>query len=223
MSYWRSIATIVRKDLLVELRGKEIILSVSFFVFLMVFIFNFAFKPGTIPLEVMTPGVLWFTFLFAGMLSFQRVVSTEQENGCLDGLMLCPHGRDVIFVAKTISSFLFVLVVEVISLPFFAVVFNLSFFPVELLLIIPLATFGISIIGTLLAALSMNTRLREVMLPILLIPLVVPVVIAAVESTGNALSGEGWASIQPWIVVMVIFDIVFLVIGLLTFEHVIEE
>ena len=87
----------MKKDLLVEVRGKEIVLAVSFFVLLMVFTFNFAFKPGSVPTEIMTPGVLWFTFLFAGMLSFQRVVSSEQENGCLDGLMLCPvwPGRDL--------------------------------------------------------------------------------------------------------------------------------
>ena len=223
MSYWRSIGAIVWKDLLVEVRGKEIILSVSFFVLLMVFTFNFAFKPGTIPPEVMAPGVLWFTFLFAGMLSFQRVISSEQENSCLDGLMLCPHGRDVIFLAKMASSFLFVLIVEAISLPIFTVVFNLSVFPIQLLLIVPLATLGISIIGTLLSALSMNTRLREVMLPVLLIPLVVPAVIGAVESTGMVLNGESWGAIQPWIWVLVIFDVVFLVVGLLTFEYVLEE
>ena len=223
MAYWRSIGAIVRKDLLVEVRGKEVVLAVTFFVFLMVLTFNFAFKPGSIPTEVMTPGVLWFTFLFAGMLSFQRVVSSEQENGCLDGLMLCPYGRDVIFVAKTISSFVFVIVVEAIAIPIFAIVFNLSEVPIQLILIIPVATLGISIIGTFLAALSMNTRLREVMLPILMIPLVVPVVIGAVESTGEAFDGAGWSAVQPWIWLLVIFDIVFLVIGLLTFEHVLEE
>jgi heme exporter protein B len=223
VSYWRSVGAIVRKDLLIEARGKEIILSVSFFVLLMVFTFNFAFKPGTVPKEVMAPGVLWFTFLFAGMLSFQRVINSEQENSCLDGLMLCPQGRDVIFVSKLISSFLFILMVEAISLPIFTVVFNLSFFPIQLLLIIPVATLGISTIGTLLSALSMNTRLQEVMLPVLLIPLVVPVVIGAVESTKDAFNGDGWSALQPWIWLLIIFDIVFLVIGLLTFEHVIEE
>ncbi len=223
MSYWRAIATIVRKDLLVEARGKEIILSVSFFVLLMVFTFNFAFKPGTVSTEVMAPGVLWFTFLFAGMLAFQRVVNSERENSCLEGLMLCPHGRDVIFLAKLTSSFIFVLLVEAISIPIFAVIFNLSVFPLQLLVIIPLATLGIAIIGTLLSVLSMNTRLQEVMLPILLIPLVVPAVIGAVESTSKALNGETWGDIQPWIWVLVLFDVVFLVIGLLTFEHVLEE
>jgi len=213
----------VRKDLLLEVRGKEVVLSVSFFVLLMVFTFNFAFKPGTIPTEIMTPGVLWFTFLFAGMLSFQRVINSEQENGCLDGLMLCPQGRDAIFVAKTATSFLFVLLVEVVSLPIFTVVFNLSVFPTQLLLIIPLATLGIAIVGIMLSALSMNTRLQEVMLPILLIPLVVPAIIGAVESTGMALEGEGWGAVQRWIWLLLAFDVVFLVLGLLTFEHVLEE
>jgi len=106
----------------VEVRGKEVVLAVTFFVLLMVFTFNFAFRPGSVPNEIMTPGVLWFTFLFAGMLSFQRVVGSEQENGCLDGLMLCPYGRDVIFISKTISSFLFVMVVEAIAIPIFAVI-----------------------------------------------------------------------------------------------------
>ena len=223
MSYWRAIGAIVSKDLLVEVRGKEVILSVSFFVLLMVFTFNFAFKPGTIAPEVMTPGVLWFTFLFAGMLSFQRVINTEQENNCLEGLMLCPQGRDVIFLAKMTSSFLFVLIVEAISLPIFAIVFNLSVLPLQLLVIIPLATLGIATVGTLLSVLSMNTRLQEVMLPVLLIPVVAPAVIGAVESTSMAFNGAPWSEIQPWILVLAIFDVVFLVIGLLTFEHVLEE
>ncbi|MFQ5873977.1 MAG: heme exporter protein CcmB [Dehalococcoidia bacterium] len=222
MSYWRAIGAIVWKDLLVEVRGKEIIISVSFFVLLMVLTFNFAFKPGTIEPEVMTPGVLWFTFLFAGMLSFQRVISSEQENNCREGLMLCPQGRDVIFLAKLASSFLFVLLVEAISLPIFTVIFNLSVLPLQLLVIIPLATLGIAVIGTLLSVLSMNTRLQAVMLPILLIPLVAPAVIGAVESTSKAFSGEPWSEIQPWIWVLIAFDVVFLVLGLLTFEHVLE-
>ncbi len=223
MNYWRAIAAIVKKDLLVEVRGKEVVLAVTFFVLLMVFTFNFAFRPGAIPNEIMTPGVLWFTFLFAGMLSFQRVVNSEQENGCLDGLMLCPYGRDVIFIAKTISSFVFVMIVEAIAIPIFAVVFNLSAIPIQLILIVPVATLGIAIVGTFLSALSMNTRLREVMLPVLMIPLVVPAVIGAVESTGDAFDGAGWSAVQPWIYVLIIFDIVFLVVGFLTFEHVLEE
>ena len=223
MAYWRAIAAIVKKDLLVEVRGKEVVLAVSFFVLLMVFTFNFAFRPGSVPNEIMTPGVLWFTFLFAGMLSFQRVVNSEQENDCLDGLMLCPYGRDVIFISKTLSSFIFVMIVEAIALPIFAVVFNLSGVPIQLILIIPVATFGIAVIGTFLSAISMNTRLREVMLPVLMIPLVVPAVIGAVESTGDAFSGDGWAAVQPWIYVLIIFDVAFLVAGFLTFEHVLEE
>ncbi|MFQ5933797.1 MAG: heme exporter protein CcmB [Dehalococcoidia bacterium] len=223
MSYWRAIGAIVWKDLLVEVRGKEIVLSVSFFALLMVFTFNFAFKPGSIETELITSGVLWFTFLFAAMLSFQRVINTEQENNCLEGLMLCPHGRDVIFLSKLASSFLFVLLVEAISLPIFTVVFNLPVLPLQLLVIIPLATLGIAVIGTLLSVLSMNTRLQEVMLPILLIPIVVPAVIGAVESTSAAFNGEPWSEIQPWIWVLLAFDVVFLVLGLLTFEHVLEE
>ena len=223
MSYWRAIGSIVWKDMQVEVRGKEIIVSVSFFVLLMVFTFNFAFKPGTVETEIMTPGVLWFTFLFAGMLSFQRVINTEQENSCLDGLMLCPYGRDVIFLSKLASSFLFVLLVEVISIPIFTVVFNLSVLPLQLLVIIPLATLGIAVVGTILSVLSMNTRLQEVMLPILLIPVVAPAVIGAVESTSMAFSGEPWSEIQPWLLVLVVFDVVFLVLGFLTFEHVLEE
>ncbi len=223
MHYWRAIAAIVRKDLLLEARGKEIVLAVTLFVLLMMFTFNFAFKPDNISGEVMTSGVLWFTFLFAGMLAFQRVITTEQENNCLDGLMLCPYGRDVIFVAKLVSSFIFVLLVEAISLPIFTIVFNLSVFPLKLLLILPLATLGIAVVGTLLSVLSMNTRLREAMLPILLIPLAVPAVIGAVESTSMAFNGDPWSDIQPWIWVLIIFDVVFLVVGVLTFEHVVEE
>ena len=115
------------------------------------------------------------------------------------------------------------MIVEAIAIPIFAVVFNLSAIPIQLILIVPVATLGIAIVGTFLSALSMNTRLREVMLPVLMIPLVVPAVIGAVESTGDAFDGAGWSAVQPWIYVLIIFDIVLLVVGFLTFEHVLEE
>jgi heme exporter protein B len=225
MSFLKQAAAIAWKDILAEARTKEMLSSVLVFCLLVIVIFNIAFDPGSQYLQEVIPGILWVAFTFAGTLGLNRSMFAEQENGCLQGLLLCPLDRSAIYVGKLVGNILFMLLVEVIVLPLMAVLYNVNLMPSlgALIIIIVLSTIGFAAVGTLLAAMTVNTGTREVLLPILLFPVVVPVIIAAVKSTARVLQGNPWSLIVPWIKLLVGFDIIFLVVSFLTFEYVIGE
>jgi len=211
------------KDILSGLRTKEVITSVLVFGLLVLVIFNFAFEPGSGMRESVTPGILWVALVFAGVLGLNRTYDPERENGCIEGLMLCPVERHVIYWGKLASSFTFMLMVAVVITPIFLALFDLPLFLPRLALIISLAALGFSSIGSLFSALSAGTKGRELLLPILFLPVVVPVIIAAVEATAVVLDGRPWSDMSTWLQIMIAFDIIFLVISTLVFEFVIEE
>lgn len=215
------VLTILWKDILSELRTRDIVVSVFVFALLVIVIFNFAFEPERVGL--VASGVLWVALTFAGVLGLSRSFVLEKDNDCLEGLMLCPVDREVIYFGKMLGSLTFILVVAAIVLPIFFILFNLPIFRPELVLIVVLATIGFASVGTLFSALAVNTKAREIMLPILFFPIVVPVIIAAVKATGLVLAGESWDSLSPWLQVMVAFDIIFIVVSSLVFEFIIEE
>jgi len=216
------VGAIVWKDLISEWRTKDIISSVFIFALLVIIIFNFAFEPGAEALAIVAPGVLWVAFTFAGVLGLNRSFVLEKDRGCLDGLLLCPTDRGAIYWGKMLGSFLFMLIVEAVALPIFSVLFNLPLFMPGLILIAFLATLGYTAVGTLLSAIAVNTRAREVMLPILLFPMVIPLIIAAVEATGVILGGAG-GGIGSWLQLVLVFDVILLVVATLSFEFVVEE
>ena len=217
------------KDVLSEIRTKEIVTAVLVFALLVLVIFNFAFDPvsGTTAASGTTapiaPGILWVAFTFAGILGLNRVFAVEKENASLAGLRLCPVDRMVIFWGKLAGSFTFMLVIAAVITPIFLVLFNLPLFLPRLALIIVLATLGFTSVGTLFSALAMNIRARDIMLPILFLPLVVPVIIGAVETTTCVLAGGPWSDMLTWLEIMIAFDIIYLVVATLMFEFVIEE
>jgi heme exporter protein B len=215
------VSAILWKDILAELRTKDIVVSVLVFALLVIVIFNFTLEPEKIAL--VAAGVLWVALTFAGVLGLSRSFIIEKDKSCLEGLMLCPVTRDVIYLGKMASSLTFMLVVAVIVLPVFFILFNLSNFRPELVLIVVLATIGFASVGTLFSAMAVNTKAREIMLPILFLPIVVPVIIAAVGATELVLSGQSWSRLTSWLQVMAAFDIIFLVASSLVFEFVIEE
>jgi len=217
------IFAIFGKDLLCELRTKEVATSVLVFALLVVVIFNFAFESGGDTAGLVAPGILWVAFIFAGVLGLNRTFATEKENSSLEGLMLCPVERYVIYLGKLAGSFTFMLVVEVIITPVFLVLFNLPLFLPGLVLVIVLATLGFTSVGTLFSALSANTKARDIMLPILFLPIVVPVLIAAVKATEVVLDGGTWGDMATWLQIIIAFDVIFLVISVLVFEFVVEE
>lgn len=223
MLFWRATLAILWKDLLLEVRTKDIITSLVVFAILVVVIFNFAFPPIPRVVALVTPGILWVAFTFAGILGLNRVFVLEKDRGNLEGLMLAPVGRDAIYFGKMLGSFLFMLIVEALILPIFTVLFNVPLWNVEFLLMMLLATLGFAAVGTVFSAIAINTRSREVMLPVLFFPIVLPVVIGAVQMTGMSLQGDSWSTMFRWLQLVIAFDVIFLVVSSLTFEYVLEE
>lgn len=223
MKFWRHALTITWKDTISEMRTKEIISAVLVFTLLVIVIFNFAFAASQQIMTLVAPGILWVTFAFAGVLSLNRSFLPETEQGCLEGLMACPISREVIYVGKMLGSLLFMLIIEAIALPIFAFLFNLPVFSLQLITVTILTTIGFVAVGTLFSALAVNTKAREMVLPILFLPVVVPIIISAVNASGLALSGEPWASLLTWLQIIVAFDAIFLVVSFLIFAFVIEE
>jgi heme exporter protein B len=171
----------------------------------------------------MTPGILWVTFTFAGVLSLNRSFVQEKTNGCFEALMLCPVSRDVIYVGKMLSNLVFMLIVEIITLPVYSFLFNINVLSGELILITFLATIGFAAVGTLFSALAVNTKVRELVLPILFLPIVTPLLICAVNASSEALTGQSWADLSTWLLIILAYDVIFLVVSYLVFEHVIED
>ncbi|MEE9583178.1 MAG: heme exporter protein CcmB [Dehalococcoidales bacterium] len=223
MRFWRKAVVIAWKDILSEMRTMEIISSVLVFAILVIVIFNFAFGGRQQTINLVAPGILWVTFAFAGVLSLNRSFILEKEENCLEGLMACPVSREVIYVGKMLGSLLFLLFVEAIVLPIFAMLFNVAVFSLQLVTVTFLTTLGFVAVGTLFSALAVNTKAREMVLPILFLPIVVPIIIAAVSASRLALSGEPWGSLSSWLAIIVAFDVIFLVASFLVFTFVIEE
>ncbi|MFB0533986.1 MAG: heme exporter protein CcmB [Anaerolineae bacterium] len=223
IAFLRKILAIVHKDIIAELRTKEMFSSMFVFALLVIVIFNFAFELRVANVKQVAPGVLWVTFTFAGMLGLNRSFILEKDKGCLEGLLLAPVDRSAIYFGKMLGNLIFMSVVEAIVLPIFWVLFNPPLFNPALILVIVLGTFGFAGVGTLFSAIAVHTRAREVMLPILLFPIVVPLMIAAVKITGGLLDGQPLSEMRNWLNLLVGFDIIFLTVSYMTFDYVVEE
>jgi len=225
LNFFKKIGLIVWKDIVIELRTKDILSAMFLFALLVIIIFNFAFAPGVGNIRHLAPGILWVAFTFAGVLGLNRSFIFEKDGGSLQGLMLSPVDRGVIYLGKMLGNVIFIFLVELITLPLFTLFFNLSLFHLifPLILILLVSTIGFASAGTLLAAISVNTKAREVMLPILLFPIIIPVIIGAVKSTGTILEGKPLTEIVPWLKLLIAFDIIFLIVSFLVFEYVVEE
>jgi heme exporter protein B len=211
------------KDLLLELRTKERISSLFVLAVLIVLVFVFALSPEQAQRPEIGAALLWVTLLFAGMLSLQRAFLIEQERGCFLGLLLCPFDPGTLFLAKLLGNVLFLVVVQAIVTPLtlllLGIRFSLSL--VILPLVLLLGIIGFSALGTLFAAIAVRTRAREVLLPLMLLPLLIPLLIAAVKVTGALLAGTEWSGV--WLRVLLAFDVIFVVTGWLIFTQVVQE
>ncbi len=223
--FLKTVWAVLWKDVIAEIRTREAFISMLVFSMLVIVMFNFAFEPGTEAMREMAPGILWVAFIFAGVLGLNKSFVSEKENDCIQGLLLSPADRSAIYLGKMLSNVVFMGVVEAISLPAFAVFFNIRISPVlpQLILVVFLATVGFASVGTLFSAMSVNTRARDVMLPVLMFPVVVPVLIAAVKTTGKILALRPAAEYASWMKMLVAFDVIFIVFSVLTFEYVLEE
>ena len=222
-AWWVPILTILWKDVLLEIRTKETVIPILVFSFLVIIVFNFVMDPNPALVEAVAPGVLWVAFTFAGLLGLSRSFAMEKEQGCIEGLMMCPVGRDLLYLGKMLGTFLFVLLVELLMLPVFAVVFNIPLFEPGLWLITVLATFGFASVGAIFSAIAINTKAKEVLLPILFFPIAAPVIIAAAEATRAVLAGDSIGDYSRWLQLMAAFDVMFVVIASVTFDFILGE
>ncbi len=222
MNYARQVWAIVAKDIAAELHTREIFNAMFVFAVLALLIFSFALNLRGATAQAAAPGVLWATIAFAGNLGLSRSMTHEQQTGGLDGLRLAPIDRTAIFFGKALGNLLLMLVVEVVLLPLGTALLNVSLLRPSVLVVLLLGTVGYAAVGTLLAAIAVNTRAREVMLPILLLPLAVPLLIAAVQATAGLLDGLTLADVNGWMRILVVYDLVILAVAVLTFEYAIE-
>ena len=221
MIFLEQVITILWKDVRYELRSKQMWTGMGLFALLVLVIFNFAFDLRVDNAAAIAPGALWVAFVFASLLGLGRTIAAEREIGSMDRLLLCPVDRKAIYLAKLLGNMLFIGVVEIVALPIFAALFNVPLFVGALLPIVLLSTLGIAAVGTLFSAMAAATRARELLLPILVFPLIVPIVIGAVRATGTLLAPA--VNEPPWLGLIAAFDVIFLTVSMLTFEYVIEE
>lgn len=220
----RRIGAIVWKDLTSERRSKAGLNAVAFMGILVLLLLGFALGPDTEALRRAAAGALWLAILFAGVLAFNRSYQLELDGGALESLLLYPGGRWAIFAGKLIANLVFVLLVEAVVIPVALVLFQVSI-PGGWLAqigVIVLGTLGFVTLGTFYSAMSSRSRAREVLLPLLLFPMLIPVLLAAVEASTSLLAGDPMQEAGAWLRLLGAFDIIFLVASLLAFEYVIE-
>ena len=224
MTYLRRALAVVGKDVLVERRSKETINALVFFSLLLLFVFQFAIGPDRERLTQAAPGLLWLGFVLAGLLGLGRSFLVERENDCWEGLLLTPGDKSAIYVGKLAGNILMMAVVEVMLLALFTVFFNLDLWPAlpALGVVLVLGTLGIASVGTLFAAMTANVRARELLFPVLLLPVLVPVLLATVKATEAALAGEPASAYGHWLQLLAAADVVYVVTGLLTFDFILE-
>jgi heme exporter protein B len=222
--YLRKVMAIVGKDIATEIRTKEMMSAMFVFSLLIIFIFNFAFDLRAENMQALAPGVLWVSIAFAGMLGLSRSFILERDRGVLDGLLLAPVDRSAIYFGKMIGNILFISLVEGFILPFFIVLFNQSIATLPMLLgVVILGTIGFAGVGTLFSAMAVHTRAREILLPIMLFPVIVPVMLAAVRLTSAILDNTPLADVSHWLALLVAFDVIFIAVSFILFEFVVEE
>ncbi len=216
---------LIWKDLQIELRTKETLASLLLLGLLILLVLSFAFDPTSELRATAAPGVIWVAVIFAGTLGMNRSLLHEREHDCLHGLLLAPLDRGTIFLAKTAGNLLFMLAAECVVVPTFVFFFNLplGFTVLRLAPVLLLGLLGFAAIGTLFAAISLRTRAREVMLPLLMLPLAAPLFIAAIQTSAQLLAGESLGAVTHWLHLLAAFDAVFLVVGWLSFEYVVEQ
>jgi heme exporter protein B len=223
-SFIKAVLAVVQKDLAAEFRSRELLSAMLVFSMLVILIFNFALELDIRVRQSVTAGVLWTTFAFAGTLGLNRSMAVEKDRGCMDGLLLAPVDRSAIFFGKAISNLAFMLIVEAIVIPLYAMLYNETrIFRLEFLGVLLLGSIGYIAVGTLLSAMSVQTRTRDVLLPILLFPVAVPVLLASVKASGGLIEGAALAEILAPLNLLIVYDVVFIAVAFMVFDYVVEE
>jgi len=221
--FLRAMSAVVWKDLAAEWRSREMVSAMLVFALLVIFIFNFALELNAQVRASLTSGILWVTLAFAGTLGLNRSMAVEKDRGCLDGLLLAPVDRTAIYFGKTIGNLIFMLLVAAIVLPIYSILYSVNLFNPGLIAIIVLGSWGYVAVGTLLASMAVQARTRDVLLPILLFPVAIPLLVAAVKASGGFLDGSAFSDIAQWLNILVAYDVIFTAIAFMVFDYVVEE
>ncbi len=224
MNLGRGAAIIFTKELRTEVRARELLSTTIVFVLLVIALFSFTFEPTSSESRRFAPGLLWLAFLFAGSLMLQPSFLREQSNDTLAALRMAPMEPFAIFLGKIAANLFFMLLAELFLLPVFAVLYNVPVIAVlgRLALVFFLGTLGVTTVGTVLSAISAHSRMRELMLPLLLLPALTPILIASAEVTADLLAQSPSLN-TPGLLLLVIFDVVFLTAAWLVSEYLLEE
>jgi heme exporter protein B len=215
---------LLRKDLLLEMRRRESLLTMFFFGTLLLFVFHFSFDLAPERVAEMAPALLWLAFLFTGTLGLAQLFEAERSNHCLDALLLSPMDRGALFLAKVCFNITLMVLVEIVVIPLFWILFNLRSWEVIPLLFLMalLGTIGFCVLGTLLSAVTLKARARELLLPLILFPLMVPVILATIRCMESVLRAGAIGDTAPWLRLLIGFDVIFLTLGILIFDWVID-
>ncbi len=222
-SYLNAVRAVIWKDLTAEWRTRENLSAMLVFALLVILIFNFALELDIQAQESLSAGVLWATFIFAGTIGLNRSMAVEKDRGCLDGMLLAPVDRSVIYFGKAIGNLIFMLLVEIIVLPVYSFLYQVPVFQPGFLLVVLLGSIGYVAVGTLLATMVIQVRTRDILLPILLFPLTLPVIIAAVKASQGFLQMVPLNEISAWLNLLIVYDLIFTSVAFMVFDFVVEE
>jgi heme exporter protein B len=224
MNAGRAAAIILAKEVRAEFRARELLNTTLVFAFVVIVMFSFAFDPTAAESRRFGPGLLWIALLFAGSLMLQPSFAREHANDTLDALCLAPVSPFSILLGKIAANFVFLTVCEVVLLPVFAVLYNVPLLPVlgRLVLVLMLGTFGLTITGTVFSAVAAQARMRELLLPLLLLPVLVPLLLAAVEATAGLLADTPEFQ-RTWLEVLIGFDVIFFTASWLLSDYLLED
>jgi heme exporter protein B len=221
--FWGAVVAIVWKDLQAEAHSKELLGAMLVFSLLSILTFNFALELDRAARASSAAGVLWVTLIFAGSLGLGRALSREKDQGCLDGLLLAPVDRSAIYFGKMLGNFIFMGLIALVLVPLFGVLFNVWLLRPLILAALGLGMLGYAGVGTLISSMAVYTRGREVMLPILLLPIALSILIPAVRATRGLLEGRAWADLAVWFQLLGVADAVYIALAYMLFDYVVEE
>lgn len=222
MGLLRASLTLARKDLLIERRSREVLNAAFSFALVVLLLFSFAFDPSGEETRALSGGLLWLVFSFAGILVLNRSFARETANDCLDALVASPAPPAAVFLGKALANAALLLGLELACLPVFGIFYNVRWHVQIgwLVAVLALGTWGFTVIGTVFSALTVNVALREVMLPLLVFPITIPALMAAVQLTTTLFSGDALAPQLLWFQVLVGFDVIFTALALALVEYV---
>ena len=223
-AYARRAWIVLWKDALTEWRSKESLNALLFFSLLLLFLFEFALGPDRERLRAAVPGLLWLGIILASLLALGRSFTVERDNDCWEGLRLAAGDKSAIYLGKLLGNVLTMAAVEVVFLALFGLFYDVDLAPVAwpLGVVLALSTLGLAAVGTLFGAMSAQVRARELLLPVLLLPAQVPLLLAAVTLTQGVLQGQPLADSGHWVKLLAAADVVYVVVGILTFEFILD-